>query len=258
MNRIKISAIVLSFVILSGCDAVPTGDARIGWFPARLSGDIALDAQSGSGRNLDVVRADVNDDLGLGRSGNVMAGAAIDSPLGRVSASYFRYSDDGTGTLTRSFGDIPPGTNVASETSIDNVKAFWSFDLVDTGVVRLSPGVGVDYFSLDATVRSITALSAYERLSVGVPMPMLFLTGAVDLGPVSGELEGGWMHVNVSNVDATFYDLDARVVWKASSAFEAFGGYRWVTLDSSGRANGQQYDANLDLQGVYFGGGLRF
>jgi len=84
MNRIKISAIVLSFVILSGCDAVPTGDARIGWFPARLSGDIALDAQSGSGRNLDVVRADVNDDLGLGRSGNVMAGAAIDSPLGRV------------------------------------------------------------------------------------------------------------------------------------------------------------------------------
>ena len=29
-------------------------------------------------------------------------------------------------------------------------------------------------------------------------------------------------------------------------------------VDSSGRANGQQYDANLDLQGVYFGGGLRF
>ena len=254
---VRIAFLILASLLLGACSVAPSGDFRVGWFPAKLSGDIALDASSG-GRNLSVVRADVEEDLGLGRSGNIMVGADLDTPIGRISGTYFRYSDHGVGTLSKSFGDIPPGTSVETDVAIDNVKAFWSFDLVDTGVVRLAPGAGLTFVAIDATVRSITALSAYERVAVSVPMPMLFLEGEVELGSFRGEVEAGWMSLDVGTFDSTFYDLDARVNWVPTAAMELFGGYRWVTLESDGRADGQLFDANLELEGFYFGGGLRF
>ncbi|MBI5852959.1 MAG: hypothetical protein HZB39_18265 [Planctomycetes bacterium] len=257
MNALRIGSVLLAACLLAGCELVPRGDARIGWFPGKLSGDIALDSSAG-GLNLDLVRTDVNDDLGLSRSGAATMGADLDTELGRVSVSYLRYSDNATGSLSRAFGDIPPGTNVETTIDIDNLKAFWTFDLLANDTFRVSPGVGVDLFWFDATVRSITALSAYENLEVDVPMPMLFLEGEVDLGAVKAEIEAGWMSLDVGEFDGNFVDLDARVRYTGLSALELFGGYRWIALDVDGKADNQRFDANLDLSGFYFGGGVHF
>jgi hypothetical protein len=257
MSAARWIAVVFVLLGLQACQVVPTGQARLGWIPARLEGDIALDASSG-GRNLSTIRADVRDDLGLDDSGSIAAGVDLQLPIGRISASYMRYSEEGTGTLTRSFGDIPAGTSVATDVDVDNVKAFWSFDLLDTGIVRVSPGVGVDYFSIDTTVRSISALSAFERIAVDVPMPMLFLEGEVSFGPFSAEAEAGWMSLDLGDVQGTLIDIDTRLVWHAVGPLDVFGGYRWIEVDSDGNADGQRYDVDVVLRGFYFGGGVSF
>lgn len=257
MGAKRSCAVLLACWLLPACDVIPSGDARLGWIPGKLSGDIALDS-TGGGNNLEAVRTDVNDDLGLGRAGSATLGVDLKTPIGRVSASYLRYSDHATGSLTRAFGDIPPGTNVETTIDFDNLKAFWSFDLFDTELFRIAPGIGADLFLLDARVRSITALSAFENLEVDIPMPMLFLEGEVDLGDVQGELELGGTSLDVGSFDGTFIDLDARVRYTGFGALELFGGYRWISIDADGTADGQRFDANLELEGFYFGGGVHF
>lgn len=247
--------VVLSLLFVCACSVDPGFAVRGGYMRVDLNGDVALSPTSGGGAYDPI---DVQSELGVGKVGSPYVAAELTGIVGRIGVSAFRYEDDGTGTLDGPFGDIPAGTVVETDLRIDNVKGTWTFDLLDVGPVRLSPGVGVDWVRLDTTVRSVTPVSAFEEIDVSAPIPIVVLDGAVDLGVVGIELQAGGMSLNAGDVDGTFLDLEGRVVVAPTEWAELFVGYRYISLEAAGDSEGQRYDADLAMDGITIGGGLRF
>lgn len=252
MVRIKI-AVAASALVLS-CSAPPDLAVRGGWTRLELGGDVALAPSSGAA----TASIDVRDQLGLEAEGTPWVGAALDGPIGRVEVSAMRYESEGDGRLDASFGDIAAGTPVESEAKVDNLKATWTFDVVDTGMFRLAPGIGVDWFDIDTTVRSVTPVSVFERIEISAPLPLAVLEAAVELGAVTLELQAGGMHLDAGDIDGTYFDLGSRLVVTPTEGVELFVGYRYLSIEAAGRADGQPYDADLAMDGILVGGGVRF
>ncbi len=253
MNRAV--SLVAPCLLLASCGFVSGSELRAGYASLSLGGEIALDSSVGTG----LTSIDLSDDLNVDdAAGTFVFGGGLDTSIGNVSVSGFLFSQDGRGTLSSDFGDIPAGTSVESSFDFDNLKAFWSFDVLDLEVFRLAPGVGVDLMRIDATVESVTAVSAFENIDVMAPVPMLFLEGEVDVGLVNAVVEAGWMSVDLGDADGTFWDVEARVDVPLGDTFGVFAGYRYLSIDSSGDTDGQAFDADLTLDGWMLGGRLRF
>ncbi|MBK8980443.1 MAG: hypothetical protein IPM29_31460 [Planctomycetes bacterium] len=240
---------------LAGCEVVPSAEAQLGFARLSVSGDVGLEPSGGG----TFVRTDVDRDLGLGDAANALYGhAQIETVAGNVSVGGFIMSEDGRGSLSQAFGDIPAGTQVDSELDLRNLKAFYSYDLVDVGPVRLAPGIGIDLFDVNASVRSVGPVSAFEEVDVFAPVPMLFVEGEVELSIVSAEVEVGAMSLDLGDVDGTFLDAEARVVVTPTPFLDLFAGYRYLSIDADGRSEGDRFSANLEVQGFFIGGGVRF
>ena len=247
---------LLAVLLTAGCDVVPKLSARAGAMYAALDGAVSLAPTPGSPSA--TARVDVHDDLGIDSSASPFVELGLDTMLGRFEVNGLHYSDASEGTLSGSFGDIAAGLPVRAEVDLDLVRAFWAFDLIDLGPLRLSPGLGVDWLDLDTRVASLTPVSVYEELDVSAAMPLLVLDAAVELGPVTAEATVGAMDLDVGDFGGTFFDADARLGWQLAFGAELFAGYRHVRIDAVGVSGGQDYDADLTLAGWYVGGGFRF
>src|SRR5690606_20428607 len=134
-------------LVLPGCIGV-RARAYAGMTHAVLQGDLALDNSSGN-LPLGANRVDLDRELGAeDPSVAPYVRAEVGLPIGAVTLSGFTYSETGSGTLApnHQYGDIPGGSQVSTFLSFTNVKAAAHFDLFDFGIVRVSPGLGVDYF----------------------------------------------------------------------------------------------------------------
>ncbi len=178
--------------------------------------------------------------------------------LGRFGASALRYDETGNGTLSQSFGDIPAGTPVKTDLELLNVKGYWLYDVIDTGYLRFAPGIAVDVFDVDARVASQTAISVYEEIHITTPVPMLYGQVEGKVGPVSAQVDAGWMSLDLGDVNGTWWDLEGRVSASIVDTFEVFAGYRYIDMATKGVAGGQDFDADIQLQGWFVGGGVRF
>ncbi len=221
----------------------------------KLTGDIGL---SGSGGGTPITGTiDVEDSLGLGEEKSPYIRADVGAAVVSFVGSVFQYDSTGNGTLTANFGDIPIGTPVATDMKILNIKGGAVFNVLDLGFLRLAPGVAVDYFDVDTTVRA-TSLGAFESVSVQAPVPMLYGQAEVRVGPVSGILDLGWMQANFDEVDGTWWDVEGMVRISPIEHLEIMAGYRWISVDSSGTSEGQDYVVDMQLEGWYLGGGVTF
>lgn len=223
-----------------------------------LSGNLSLAPSSLPGGGGVTASVDVENSLGLVDPSTSFHGRAeLDAGPIRVSASGFRYSQSGNGRLTASFGDLSAGADVATNLDITNLKAAVTFDLIDTGVFRLSPGIGVDVFLLDGRItESVTA--SFEDVDDMLPVPMLFAQAEVDLGPVSGVIDAGFLDYETDEVGGRFLDIEAFVAFSPASHIELLAGYRYIDIDAFGESEGQELTANLTLQGWFIGGGISF
>ncbi len=250
------SLFVLGLVALAaGCSA-PSARFHAGYMQAEITGSLGLAPSTpGAGVTADV---DVEDALGLtDPSGTVHARAELDAGPIRLTASGFRYSQDGQGQLTASFGDITAGTSVASDLDFTNVKAALTFDVIDTGVVRISPGVAVDLFIVDASVTD-SFTSTTETVDELMPVPMLFAQAEVDVGPVAGTVDVGFLDVDLGETAGTYLDVEAMLAVQAFETVEFYAGYRYISLDAEGTSGGQNMTADLLLRGWFVGGGVHF
>lgn len=243
--------------LLSACTA-PYVKAYAGYTEMAVSGDVAL-APTVGGVNLDTIKVDTETDLGLDEaSGSPYA--RVDLGFGPVSltASGFQYSETGTGTLSQSFGNIVVGTQVATELEFTNVKAAAMFNLIDIGPFHFAPGLGVDYFDMNMSVRSISGPAAYDQLDVQAPLPLLYAQSSVDIGPLGVTLDVGGITGDFGDADGTVLDAELLARIKPTKHFELFAGYRWISIDVEGRADGQSFSAELEFKGWMFGGGINF
>lgn len=248
----------LVFLTLTGC-GVTGVDARIygGYIETQLTGNLALEPSAG-GVSLDTLNVDVEESLGLTESSGSPYGR-LDLELGpaRVTLSAFQYSESGSGTLNADFGDIVVGTTVNSSLDLLNIKGALTFDLLDFGVFRLSPGIGLDFFDVDMTVRA-PSVGQTEEISSLAPVPMLFAQGEVEVGPFAAIVDGGWISVDLDEGDGEYWDVEGLLRLTPGAGVEIFGGYRWISIDVQGNDEGQEFAADLELQGWFVGGGLRF
>ncbi len=222
----------------------------------RLTGALGL-APSGGGVGA-TSSIDTESDLGLSDpSGSMQLRAELDTGPIRVTGSAFGYSESGEGRLTGSFGDIQAGTDVSSDLDLGNLKAAVTFDLVDTGVFRFSPGLAVDMFLVEAQITEALT-SATETIDEFLPLPMLFAQAELDLGQVSGIVEAGFVALDLTDTNGTYFDFEAMVAFEPMSQLELYAGYRYISLDGEGENDGQALTADLVLQGWFVGGGVRF
>lgn len=227
-----------------------------GYTQVEMSGTVALDSSVG-GVDLGTIQVDLEDDLGLtDEVGSPYGRAEVDLGLIHLTGSGFIYDEQSTGTLSFDFGDITFGSTVESDIEIMNFKGAITFDMVDVGPLRLSPGVGVDLFDIDMNIRSTAPIVVSERVEILTPVPMLFLQTELDFGPVGAMLDTGWMSLDLGDVKGTWIDIEGLATFNMFSAFEIFAGYRYISIDTDGDADGQAFEADVELQGWIVGGGI--
>lgn len=258
MHPLFMTAAVAALPLLCACTSV-RARAYAGVTHTVLEGDIALDS-GGHNLNLGTNRADIENEIGLDdREFSPYVRAELGLPIGGVTVSGFDYSQTGSGTLqgNHQYGDIPGGSQVSSHMRFTNVKAAAHFDLIDFGVLRLSPGLGVDFIDLDVVV-SDNASPRFEHVDNRVFVPMVFAQAEFDVGVVAATLDVGYMQASLHDATGQYLDVEALVRVNPLPLFEIFAGYRLMTMDARGTADDRRYDANLRLQGWMLGGGITF
>ncbi len=241
-------------------------DARVsaGYFQSEVRGQFALDTSTASAQ-LGSIQTDIEDNFGIDEaSSSPYVRADLSMPFGRVAISGFRYDESGTGQLPAgaTFGDIGLGqtstTAISTDLTVQNIKVSWTYDLIDLPLLRVSPGLAVDIFDIETEVRSVTPISAFEQVEVFAPVPMIYVQGELDLGYVAANLDIGAMDVDLPDADGTYWDIDAMIRVRPGGPVEFFAGYRFIHIDGDGEAEGQAFDANLQLNGWFLGGGVTF
>lgn len=247
--------VLLVLPFTTGC--IPTGRAYVGAAFMKVAGDLALQNAGGS-LNLDATQSDIEDDLGAGDADtSPYVRAEADWGPHRVRVSGFGHSSSGTGTLDNAFGDLAATTNVASDLEVFNVTGAYTWDLFPTGPFRLGIGAQVGYSSIDITVRD-TGGVAFERVRTDNYVPMPLLDAEVDLGVVAVGGSLGGFEVDLGDADGRYWDGELFVRASPWSMVEFIGGYRYLSFDSSGEADGRDFDADLELTGWFLAGGIKF
>jgi hypothetical protein len=256
--RAHLALWALAPLSLAACSVAGLG-ARLygGYMQTELSGDVALEPSAG-GIGLGTLLVDVESSLGLEDAAGTPYGR-VELQLGpaRLTGSAFRYSEEGSGVLTASYGDIVAGTAVDTELDLTNIKGALTFDLVNVGFLRLSPGVGVDFFDVDMSVRA-PALGQTEEIEATAGVPILFAQGEVDVGPLAATIDGGWIRIDLEEGDGTYFDLEGLLRLQPVPGIEVFGGYRWISIDVEGEDDGQRFATDLVFRGWFVGGGFVF
>lgn len=256
-SPVRIAIFALLLLSVPACGGLG-GTASAGYTQMSLSGDIALAPTSG-GVSLGTIRQDVESALGLDdASGSPYVRGDVNAAIVTFTASAFQYDQSGTGTLTANFGNISAGTQVRSDVELWNLQGAALFELLNIGPVRLAPGIGVNYFTGDIDVSSLTGPSITENVSVDAPIPLLFGEGEVKLGNLRGIVDVGWISGEYGDVDGTYLDLAGTVRMEIAAHLEVFAGYRWLEADIKGTVDGQAFQGDLVLQGWFLGGSLRF
>lgn len=180
-----------------------------------------------------------------------------------VLASGFLYDQQGQGTVSVTFGDIPANTSVATDFSIINAKVgvYLNIDVADTVFIR--PGLALDLFLPDMSVTA-TQIGVTETIDDigGVPLP--FVQVGADLGAVSGFFEVGYLSLDSKDLNlggdydvrSDTLDVEAMVRVRPTEYLELFAGYRLFALELRGRVDTDTVDFDVDLSGFMFGGGL--
>ncbi|MFQ5505286.1 MAG: hypothetical protein ACE5F1_10865 [Planctomycetota bacterium] len=244
----------LLVVLLQACSGIGiTADAGVARWVA--DGDVSLGPSSGAPVNLDNLLNNIGDVFGLDEGTETpYARVELSAPVASFTFSGFTYDTNADGVLANNFGDLLRGANVSTDAEIANLKGAVHFDLLNLGMVRISPGLGVDL--LDLSIAANSSLGT-EQVDALAPMPMLFVQGEVEIGPFDGVLDLGYFEANLPEADGQFFDIEAILRWRPLERMELFAGYRMILADAKGDTVGQLFAADLQLSGWMAGIGFR-
>jgi hypothetical protein len=249
----------LAVGIAAGC-STPSLKARIVGARLGLDGDLAA-ADSGVGIS---ASSDV-ESLGLDDDETAIA-PRVEFAWGgfHLLADTIGVEYDGQGIadadITIGGTTIPAAENVDSELDLTLSGALLLWDVVPTDLVELSLGLGVVYADESASITSLGPAVAGQRVSTDeqAPLPVVGARLGFELWKLHVEALGRGLQIDVDNVDARFFDVDA------SASFEFLGGgdhgslglvagYRLIELDAEYEDGGSDVDIEVDFSGPYLG-----
>jgi len=246
-------AALLLPALLAACET-PEFAADAGYMVMELAGDIGLDSSGGGGS------LGINLGQGLDISNANSPYAKVEMAVGgfRFGVSGFKYSDSGDSTLDTSFGDISPGSTVQTDVDMLNVKGTIAYDVFDFGFLRISPGISVDYFDIDMKMAATSPVAAFEEIEFEVPVPMPYLSAELNYEDFTLDAEVSGISVNLDDADGLYWDISTKLHYQPLPLVHIFVGYRYLLINADGDSSGQDFDGDVHMNGLFFGGRVGF
>lgn len=228
----------------------------LGVIGSRHEGSIALQNASGT-LVLHDEHNSLNADLGLS---DVEASPYLrfqwDDGVHRVRTHGFGLESSGTGNLAGDFGDIVDGSQVTTSMQYMSIASGYSFALVNTYDYRIGIGAQLSFQMLDIAARSATL---YEKVESDVIVPMPLVDGEFYIGDwLTVGANAGVMGSDLGDADGRYWDAEAWVRWNIQQNVQLTLGYRYLLMDAHGRASDRDFDADLELNGLWVTGGVTF
>lgn len=229
--------------------------ADVGAMFATTNGEIALQNAGGT-LALGNEQNDIDDQLGLGdREASPYVRLQWEHELHRVRAHGFGLDAEGGGTLAGDYGGIPAGSQVTTSMEFFSVAVAYDYEVWGNENVRVALGAQLGIYSLDLSARSG---GGREAVGTDFVIPMPFAEVETYFGPVTLGLSGGVMAGDFRDADGRYIDAEAFARVQVVDEVDLIAGYRYLVLDAFGTATSRDFDADLDVQGWFIGGGIRF
>jgi len=228
---------------------------NVGPMFAIANGDVALQEGAG-GLSLGANQNDVDSEIGAGDTQAApYARVEIDHDKHRFRAHGFGMDSNSTGTLLGAYGDIPAGTSVTTSLEFYAIAANWSYQLLRSQAYRVGAGAQLGYYSLDVAARSNVAR---EEVVTDVLVPMPFVEVEGYLGPLTVGANASFMSADLGDGSGIYWDAELYARLQATKNFELLAGYRYLTIDAYGEATGRDFDADVNVQGIFLTAGIKF
>jgi hypothetical protein len=255
LAAMKKSLLLVSLLVPLAACAGTTYRGSAGPIFAVTNGEIALQNAGGTlalGDN----QNDVDSELGLG---DTQAAPYIrlqsDKERHRVRLHGFGFDENGNGTLAGDYGGIAAGSQVTTSTEFFAIAANYGYELLRGENYRFAVGGQAGYYKLDIAARSPVGR---EAVSTDVLVPMPFVELELLLGPVTIGANAAIMGADIRDASGRYWDMEGNVRWQATKQFDLMAGYRYVLLDAYGTATSRDFDADVDVQGVFITAGIKF
>ena len=241
----------LCFVACAG----QSWQANAGPMFARMRGEIALQNTAG-----DIPASNSQNSL----SGNMSVGDTEVSPYVRLETNIdehrvrlggFYVDAEGSGTLNGDFGDITSGTQVRTTLDFFGLDACYGYQLLREDHYRLAVGGKLGFYSLDIAARST---GAREEVITEVIVPMPWAEAELIWEDLTFGANAGIIAGDLGDANGRYWDIEAYGKWQINQQLDVQVGYRYLLLDGYGRASSRDFDADVDVQGLFVTGGVRF
>ncbi|MHC4512839.1 MAG: porin family protein [Planctomycetota bacterium] len=242
---------------LLGSCGTPQFTADAGYMFMELAGEFGF-ADSGGGVSAGDVKINLGSGLDISTAGSPYAKLEVALAGLRVGLSGFKFSDTGDSILSASFGDITAGSTVNTDLDLTNLKATIAYDIIDFGYLRISPGISLDYFDIDLDMTATSPIAAFEHLEFDVPVPMPYLSAALNYGDFTLDAEVSGISADLEDADGVYWDIVSKLRYSPVPLFEIFAGYRYLLIDADGDTSGQEFDGDVHMNGFFFGASLGF
>jgi hypothetical protein len=222
---------------------------------AVTNGEVALQNAGGTLALFDN-QNDVDSELGLGDT-EVAPYIRLqsDKERHRVRLHGFGFDANGGGTLAGDYGGIPAGSQVTTSTEFFAIAANYGYEIARSEHYRFAVGGQAGFYKLDIAARSTIGR---ESVSTDVLVPMPFAEFELLLGSVTIGANAAIMAADIRDASGRYWDMEGHVRWQATKEFDVMAGYRYILLDAYGTATSRDFDADVDVQGVFITAGIKF
>lgn len=254
MNKLSSLLLVSTVCTFAACKG-NTYRINAGPMFAVANGETALQNSTGT-LSLGANQNDVDSELGVG---DTQAAPYVrletNNDKHRFRLHGFGMDVNGTGQLSGDYGNIVAGTQVTTSLEFYAVAGNWGYQLLRGDNYRVAVGAQVGYYSLDVAARSNIGREEVVT-DVVVPMPFVEVEGL--FGPLTIGANAGIMGADLGDGSGRYWDMEAYGRLQATKNFDLMAGYRYLLLDAYGTASDRDFDADVDVQGVFFTAGIKF
>ncbi|MCK5942731.1 MAG: hypothetical protein KAI24_12215 [Planctomycetes bacterium] len=240
-----------SLAALTAC-AGQTYQVQAGPMFARARGEMALANSSGflpPANSLD-------GNMGLGESeASPFLHGRTDIGKHRVRLHGFYLDTEGSATLNNAYGNIAAGTQVRTSMDFFAIAGNYSYQVLREDHYRVAVGGQLGFYSLDVAARSS---GGREEVTTEVLVPMPYVEAEAFLGDFTFGANAGIMAGDLGDANGRYWDIELYSNWQVDERFDIRGGYRYLLLDGYGRASSRDFDADVDVQGLFISAGVRF
>ncbi|MFH2138890.1 MAG: hypothetical protein ABII88_10320 [Candidatus Omnitrophota bacterium] len=257
MKKTLLVLLLVSFAVLSATAAFAEAkDTLVSvtadyWMPG-IDAEVKSSELGLLGSQIDII-----DDLGIDDSETIPAlKASLDLPLfPEIIVSYFAIDGDGKKNITKTLSykgvSYAASTNVTASYEITHYEGLlaWSFLNQDFG--KLGVVLGVKYFEVETSLKdNTTGITKTE--DVAGPVPVVGIIGGIGLpGKFRFEALARGLVLEVGDVDAALFDIDAGLHYDFNKFFRASAGYRYFAIDAEDTKENDTVD--IKFTGPYIG-----